>query len=180
MSLERLARRLRLMVGRAVLNLVNDAAGLQQLQVSALADEDRDGVERVQNYGTTSVPLPGATVVMVSVAGVRDHLVAVAVDDPRYRPQGLEPGEVCFYTDEGDKIHFKRGNIVEVTTKQYIVKASEKVRFETPLVESTGEMIDNADTNSRSVSQMRAQHNKHKHKDVQAGSGTSGTTTDAM
>ena len=185
--IERVARRGRLMSGRAVLNLVNDAAGLQTLQVSALADETRDDVERVQNYGMSSVPLNGATVIMVAVAGVRDHLVAVAVDDPRYRPQNLQPGEVCIYTDEGDKIHFKRGNIIEVTTKQYIVnteqyivKASEKVRFETPLVQATDEIIDKADTNTRSVSQMREQHNKHKHDKVQPGSGTSGTTTDGM
>ncbi len=180
MSIDRLARRVRLMVGRAVLNLVNDAGGLQTLQVSALADETRDGVERVQNYGVSSVPLQGATVVMVSVAGVRDHLVAVAVDDPRYRPQDLQPGEVCIYTDEGDRILLKRGRIIEIETDQLIVKAGTKVRFETPLVESTGEIIDKADTNTRSGSQMRAQHNKHKHTDVQTGGGTSGTTTDSM
>ena len=178
--IERLARRVRLMIGRAVLNLVNDAGGLQTLQLSGLADETRDEVERVQNYGMSSVPLDGATVIMVAVAGVRDHLVAVAVDDPRYRPQNLQPGEVCIYTDEGDRILLKRGRIIEIDTDQLIVKAQTKVRFETPLVESTGEMIDKADTNTRSVSQMREQHNKHKHDKVQPGSGTSGTTTDGM
>ncbi len=84
-------RKLRLMVARAVVNLVNDANGLQLLQVSALADETRDGVERAQNYGLTSVPLPGATVVMVAVAGSRDHLMAVAVDDLRCGHRDCRP-----------------------------------------------------------------------------------------
>ena len=46
--MQELTRKLRLIVARAVINLVNDANGLQLLQVSALADETHDGVERVQ------------------------------------------------------------------------------------------------------------------------------------
>ena len=42
-------QKLRLMVARGIVNLVNDAGGLQTLQVTALEDEHRDEVERVQN-----------------------------------------------------------------------------------------------------------------------------------
>jgi hypothetical protein len=43
--------RIRLMLSRAVVSLINDAAKAQELQVDLLADETQDGVERWQNYG---------------------------------------------------------------------------------------------------------------------------------
>lgn len=126
-----LAQRLQLMIGRAVVLLADDSTKMQSLQVSLLADEVRDPVERFQNYGFTSNPIPGAEAVAASVAGSRDHVVVIVVDDRRYRLMGLEQGEVAIYTDEGDKIVLKRGGTVEVT-------ASTKVRLVTPLVECTG------------------------------------------
>ena len=130
-TLRPLLQRLQLMIGRAVVLLVNDGTKLQGLQVSLLADEVRDQVERFQNYGFTSHPLPGAEAVAASVAGNRDHVLVIAVDDRRYRLTALQQGEVAIYTDEGDKIVLKRGGTIEVT-------ASTKVVLDTPLVECTG------------------------------------------
>jgi phage baseplate assembly protein V len=129
-----LAQRVQLMVGRAVLRLVNDATTMQSVQVSLLADELRDDVERFQNYGFTSVPFAGAEAVAVCVAGSRDHVVVVAVDDRRYRLKGLANGEVAIYTDEGDHIVIKRGGTVEVL-------AATKVNVRTPLVECSGDLV---------------------------------------
>lgn len=57
-----LHRRIHLMIGRAVLTALSDAAGRQRVQFGALKGETKDGVERVQEYGITSCPLPGAQV----------------------------------------------------------------------------------------------------------------------
>lgn len=136
-SLQRAIRpfvqRLQLMIGRAVVLLVNDNTKLQGLQVSLLADEVREDVERFQEYGFTSHPHPGAEAVAACVAGSRDHVLVIAVDDRRYRLTGLAEGEVAIYTDEGDKIVIKRGGIIEVT-------AATKLRLVTPLVEMTGNL----------------------------------------
>ncbi len=99
-----ITRRIMLCIGRGVVRQVDDAPDLQRVQVSLLAEEDRDQVERIQSYGLTSVPVPGAEAVVVSVAGNRDHPVAVAVDDRRFRPRGLQPGEVCLYARWGQRI----------------------------------------------------------------------------
>lgn len=122
-----LAQRVQLMVGRAMLQLVNDGTALQSLQVALLADELRGDVERFQQYGFTSHPKPGAEAVALSVAGSRDHVIVVAVDDRRYRLKGLAEGEVAIYTDEGDHIVIKRGGTIEVL-------AATKVDVRTPLV----------------------------------------------
>lgn len=137
MSLERAMRpfmqRLQLMVGRAVVSLVKDGLKLQGLQVTLLADEVRDEVERFQQYGFTSHPHPGAEALVVCVAGNRDHAVVVAVDDRRFRLKSLQQGEVALYTDQGDKVVLKRDGVIELT-------ASTKVRIVSPLVECTGDV----------------------------------------
>ena len=93
-------RRVLLMIGRAVVTLVDDEGGRQAVQLAALAGEVLDNIERFQEYGFSSVPLPGAEGVLLAMAGMRQHSVAVAVEDRRYRPTGLSPGEVCLYTAE--------------------------------------------------------------------------------
>ena len=99
-ALKPLRRRVLLMVGRAVLNLVNDTLKLQALQVTALNEEVIDDAERFQQYGFTSHPHAGAECVVLSVGGIRQHPIIIAVEDRRYRVVGLETGEVCLYTDE--------------------------------------------------------------------------------
>ena len=126
--LDPLRRRVQLMVGRCIVNLVDDALKMQGVQITLLSDETRDKVERLQNYGFTSNPLPGAEAVALAVGGTRNHAVVVVCDDRRYRLKGLESGEVAVYTDEGDKIVLKRGNVIEITS-------ATKVRLVTPLVE---------------------------------------------
>lgn len=128
------AQRVQLMIGRAVLQLVDDSTKLQSVQIALLADELRSDVERFQNYGFTSHPKPGAEAVAVCVAGSRDHAIVVVVDDRRYRLKSLAEGEVAIYTDEGDHIVIKRGGTVEVL-------AATKVQITAPLVECSGDLV---------------------------------------
>ena len=105
--------------------MTNDKGGLQTGQVSLLEDELRDKVERVQDYGLTSNPLPGAEAITLFVGGNRDHGLIIKVDDRRYRLKGLKGGEVAMYTDEGDFIHFKRDNNMHVKTKHLLADVEE-------------------------------------------------------
>jgi phage baseplate assembly protein V len=112
-----LGQRVRLMVTRAVVELVNDAATMQAVQVSLRADELRDGVERFQNYGFSSVPAPGAEGVALAVGGDSGHCVLVAVDDRRYRITDMAEGEVCLYTlGNGRRLYLKEDGQVHLGT----------------------------------------------------------------
>lgn len=134
-------RRISLMVSRAVIKLVNDQGAVQLNQLLLLKDEIRDDVERFQQYGFTSVPKPGAEALVCFVGGDRQHGVVVATEDRRFRIKNLQPGEVAIYTDEGDKIHFKRDRTIEVTTQTLTVNcqtaeitASESASVDSPEV----------------------------------------------
>lgn len=170
--------RVRNMVARAVLSAVNDAAGIQMVKLSLLSKETKDGAERFQNYGFTSVPMPGAEGVALFVGGLRSHAVVVAMDDRRYRIKGLQAGEVAIYTDEGDSIVLKRGRLIEVTTDTLVVNATTKATFVTPLLECTGdieavgEIKDKRDAGGRTMSEMRDVYNSHTHPENDSGGPT--------
>lgn len=145
--IDRLTRRVNNMVARAVVWMADDSTKLQQLQVSLQANEVRIA-ERFQQYGFSSVPLSESEAVLLFPAGLRDHVLAIAVDDRRYRPTSLAAGECGLYHFEGDYIRLKNGRIVEVvagtkvdvTAPEVVVHAATKVRLESPLVEMTGNL----------------------------------------
>lgn len=103
-----LAKRIRLMVSRGVVKLVNDSLKCQGLQVQLLADELRSGVERFEDYGFTSHPYENAEVLYLSVGGNRSHGVAVRVFDRRYRPTDMDEGDVCLFTDDGERVYLDK------------------------------------------------------------------------
>ncbi|WP_333501851.1 phage baseplate assembly protein V [Kluyvera genomosp. 2] len=118
-TLNQLARRLRLIVDRAVVRIVTDSLGRQNLQVQSLADATNDDVERFQQYGFTSVPPAGSEAIILAVGGRRESLVAIAVEDKRCRPKGLEEGDVCLYHQDGQSmIILKAGGIIDVRGKR--------------------------------------------------------------
>lgn len=104
-------RRLRLLVSRGVLTLVDDALQMQSVQVTLLGEQPA-WAERFQNYGFSGHPHGGAEAIVAAVGGARAHLVALAVDDRRYRINSLKPGEVTLYDDLGQRVHLTRDGIV--------------------------------------------------------------------
>lgn len=122
MSAAALMGRIRMMVARAIIAVVDDAASLQMLQVDALADETLDEVERFGTYGLASAPHPGAEAIVLCVGGLRSHAIAIAVEDRRYRLKNFRSGEVALYDDQGQVIHLTRDGILIETSKPVTIK----------------------------------------------------------
>jgi phage gp45-like len=147
-----LRRRIALVVSRCVLRLVNDQLKAKGVQISLLAGETRDNVELFQQYGFSSVPLPGAEGVALAIGGDRGHLIVVATEDRRYRPTGGEPGEVTIFDHQGSVIRLlANGDIL-------LNPASGTTRVEGDLV-ATGNVSDE----SGSMNEIRGVFNAHKH-----------------
>lgn len=188
-----LLRMARMMVGRAVINLINDGLKLQELQVSLLADEVRADVERMQEYGFTSHPIPGAEAVMVSVGGARDHGIVIATDDRRYRVKGLPQGEVAIYDDQGQVIHLKRDKVIHIYgCDQIQVDAAVSATVTAPVITAnagTSCQINSPEINLatdreslRALIDERliAIFNGHTHAGVDPGSGSSGAPNQTL
>ena len=127
---ERHARKMRNIVARGVVSLVQDGLKMQTNQIRLLDGEIIDSAERAQQYGFTSTPHDGAECFVVFAGADRAHPIILSVDDRRYRIKGSKPGEVVIYTDEGDTISLKRNNTIEVVTKHFVVTAEEDVLVE--------------------------------------------------
>lgn len=139
------------------------------VQMQGLAGETVVG-ELAQHYGFTSGPLAGAEFIALPIGGNSKHVVVIATEDARYRLK-VQDGEVALYSDEGDHVHLKRGRVIEVETETLLVKATKKVRFETPLIEATGEFQGEGNIQSaadvidrvRSMQADRELYNAHNH-----------------
>ena len=105
-----------LMVGRAVLRVVYDDTGLQTVQVEALRGEVIDRAERLQSYGFTSHPKPGADAVVLAVGGIRQHPI-IMIDDRRNRMTDLDEGEVAMYgPNDGQYIKMNADGTITLKT----------------------------------------------------------------
>jgi len=142
---------------------------MQTLQMRLYAGEVKDGLEHFEPYGFTSNPLAGAEGLAAFLGGDRSHGVVLVVADRRYRIQSMAPGEVAIYTDEGDKIHFKRGRIIDIETQTLNIKASVAVNFDTPQITQTGKIVSQGDQVAGGISQIQ-----HVHGGVLPGNGQSG------
>lgn len=180
-----------LMVGRGLIVAANDDSAIQTAQVGFMADEPADDVERIQEYGFTSVPLQGAECVAVFVGGNRDHGLLVAVDDRRYRLQGLKGGEVAIYDDLGQKVHLTRsGIVVDGGGLPITIQNTPEVDMQTPLVKMSGDLQvagdvtvggdmtaggdvaalgEVRDHGTKSMSAMRGVYNDHDHANPEGG-----------
>ena len=104
--------------------------------VSAYAGANDTDLERLQDYGFASRPLPGSEAVTLWLNGKRDVALVIATADRRYRLT-LNEGEVALYTDEdqkdgGHRIALKRGQIVEMRGRILDAEFTERIRLATP------------------------------------------------
>ena len=84
---------LRAMISRGKLVRATRAKRLS-VQVQLLNSEAVDRVEALQPYGFSSFPKPGGDVLMLTVGGLRDDKVIIAIDDPSVRIRDLAQGEL--------------------------------------------------------------------------------------
>ena len=160
---------MRNILARGLVALGNSASKLQSLQLRLLAGEVKDNVEHLEPYGFTACPREGAEALAGFIGGDRSHAVVIVVADRRFRLQGLKPGEVALYTDEGDRLHFKRDRIIDIETVTLNIKATDSVNFDTPLITSTGRFESAGDQVAGGISQI-----EHLHGGVLVGQALSG------
>lgn len=157
------------LLARGTVVLANSANKLQSLQMRLTAGEVNDDMEHFEPYGFTSNPLAGAEGIATFLGGDRSHGVVLVVADRRYRLKALAAGEVAIYTDEGDKIHFKRGRVIDIDTATLNIRASSGVTIDSPTLSMSGKILSQGDQVAAGISQIN-----HVHSGVQPGPGQTG------
>lgn len=168
-----ISRRIRLMVGRAVITALDDSGGMQVAQVRLLSGEVREGVEILMQYGHSSMAPGKPEGVYFALGGDRDHGVMINVGTRSVRFKGLRPGESVLHDDQGQKVHLTReGIVIEGAGLPMTIRDTPKVRFETPLLECTGEIKDRCDADGKTMESMRTTYDDHTHRENDAGGET--------
>ncbi len=190
--MERLWRRLQMMVGRGVVTSVDDGGPVQMMQVRASGLEVADRRVRPQEFGLTSNPPPGSDAALASISGDRSSTMVVGVNHQASRPRNLKAGETKLYSEDGKYVYLTAGGgiVVDAGGQDVVVNNANNVTWnlsgkltivapggidlQTPLVKSSGDMQDNYETNSRTMKGMRDVFNSHDHpvKNVQSGGST--------
>ncbi|MFP5474678.1 MAG: phage baseplate assembly protein [Gammaproteobacteria bacterium] len=121
---------------------------VQKVRAEATENDGKDAVERFQDYGFAANPVDGQGLVL----HWQGHTIVLRMDRLAERPQ-LAPHEVQVWHKEGHFIALRGGRLVEcecddfvlraansatVETKTFRVRASSKIRNETPLDQVTG------------------------------------------
>jgi phage baseplate assembly protein V len=171
-----LARRLRLMVARAVVTAIGDAGKVQSAQVKLLDGEVRDGIEMLHQYGFTSNPHGKMEGLYFSVGGDRDHGVLICVADRQFRLKSIAPGEVALYDDLDQKVHLTRaGIVIEGGELPITIQNTPQIDMVTPLVNMSGNLHvvgnivadgDISDHGNKSMLGMRSAYNGHHHNET--------------
>lgn len=122
-GLDELQHRVQSMLLRGVATNVDDALKMQILGLDLEDGLRASKVEHWHPYGFSTHPHADSEVLLASLGGNRDHMIAIATADRRYRVKGMAGGEVAIHDDQGQVVHFKRNKIYVNTSKAVEVEA---------------------------------------------------------
>lgn len=112
-------RRILLTVGKAVIAAVKNDTAIQLCQVKLMKDELKSDVERIQEYGFTSVPPADAEAIVLAIGGDRGNMVIIATESSADRPKGWESGEAGVYSKFGQLIRLRKNKAIGIKTENY-------------------------------------------------------------
>ncbi|WP_337049778.1 phage baseplate assembly protein domain-containing protein [Serratia fonticola] len=175
-----LYRRAMMTVTMAKVTASSDGGAVQALQTQTPLEVKGD-TPRMMEFGFSSGLPAGTDVVIICPNGDRSNAMVIASNHSASRHSGLNPGETVIFNQWGQYVKLTEAGIeVQANGKTVDVKqatlvnieASAGVKMDTPLLQTTGDIQDNCDSNRATLKQLRDAFNQHDHivKNVQGGS----------
>jgi phage baseplate assembly protein V len=142
----------------------------------------------LQQFGLASVPPVGSDVLAHYVGGDRSNGVISSTNHQPSRPTRKKSGETVLYDAFGKSIYLTEsgGIVINASSSDVTVNGAEtlkvtaavEVDMETPLLKVSGDIIDNAATNTRTMAAMRTIYDEHDHKVDNVQTGSAAVTTE--
>lgn len=171
MNMTDLYRRVLMMLGVGKVTALSDGGKVQKIQYQAPL-EVRGNTPRMAEFGFSSGLPVGSDVVLAFLGGDRSNAIVIATNNQSYRHTGLNPGETVIYnqwgmfvklTETGIEIEAKNQPVTVKNATLVTVTATEGIRLNTPSLRVSGDIIDNCDSQSATLKQLREAHNQHGH-----------------
>lgn len=192
-AIERLYRRVMLVVGRGRIKTGDDTGPVQRQQVRLGDFETFDDIPRMAEYGFNSMPPGDSDAVLIFVGGNRLDGVIIGTGHQSFRMRSMKPGEVSISDNLGQSVYLtQQGIIVNGGGLPVLVTNTPGVTLDTPMVHATGDMQidgnlavgqnvtaagDISDHGSKSMAAMRQVANAHTHSVNGVQSGLSSVTS---
>ncbi|WAR43594.1 phage baseplate assembly protein domain-containing protein [Methylomonas rapida] len=151
--MQQIWNRLQLLFAHGVATLI----GQEKLQARILDGEVLNNLARVEPYGFSYRPKPGAQAYLLFPSGDRSYGVAIVIGDKRYQLELVE-GEVALHDDIGHVVKLGRNGI-----------AIDGGGHDVTIANAPNVLIPDGDVIVGNISVLH-----HLHKNVQPGSGNSG------
>lgn len=168
--LKQAATRIAGMLGVGRITALKDGGVVQSVQYQTPLEVA--SAPRMAEFGFSSGLPAGTDVVLAFIGGDRSSPVVVATNHQKYRRTGLNPGEAVLYSQWGQEVLLTengifidaKGKDVEVNNATNVtINASQEILANTPLLRCTGDIVDNCETNTRTLKELRDAHNDHDH-----------------
>ncbi|HHD7488902.1 TPA: phage baseplate assembly protein [Klebsiella oxytoca] len=165
-----IANRIASMLGVGRVTAMQDGGGTQSVQYQTPLEVA--SAHRLAEFGFSSGLPVGTDVVLAFLGGDRSNPVVIATNHQGYRHSDLSPGETVMYnqwglyiqlTEDGISIDAKGQDVTVNNAKNLTATATEQVKLITPKLLVTGDVIDNCETNDKTLKQLRDAYNEHDH-----------------
>lgn len=165
-----IANRIASMLGVGRVTAMQDGGGTQSVQYQTPLEVA--SAHRLAEFGFSSGLPVGTDVVLAFLGGDRSNPVVIATNHQGYRHSDLSPGETVMYnqwglyiqlTEDGISIDAKGQDVTVNNAKNLTATATEQVKLITPKLLVTGDVIDNCETNNKTLKQLRDAYNEHDH-----------------
>ncbi|MDQ4328787.1 phage baseplate assembly protein domain-containing protein [Klebsiella michiganensis] len=165
-----IANRIASMLGVGRVTAMQDGGGTQSVQYQTPLEVA--SAHRLAEFGFSSGLPAGTDVVLAFLGGDRSSPVVIATNHQGYRHSDLSPGETVMYnqwglyiqlTEDGISIDAKGQDVTVSNAKNLTATATEQVKLITPKLLVTGDVIDNCETNDKTLKQLRDAYNEHNH-----------------
>lgn len=159
------------LMARGILKSITDSNGIQRLNMTCLQGEYLIDIEKLEQYGFSSQPLPGAETFTLFMGGNRDMGISICAHDSRYRPTYMASSEVCLYTSRDKTIPHR-----------ILLKADGTIQIYGTTLNVTGDVTASGDVSDSSgtaqtMAAMRTIFNAHVHTCAAPGNPSSPPTT---
>jgi len=175
------------MLAGGVVIAIDDSGPVMRLQIK-LGYLETHTLPAPQQFGLASVPPTGSDVLAHYVGGDRSNGVISSTNHQPSRPTGKKSGETVLYDAFGKSIYLTEsgGIVINANSSDVTINGAEtlkvtaavEVDMETPLLKVSGDIIDNAATNTRTVATMRTIYDEHDHKVDNVQTGSAAVTTE--
>lgn len=141
-AIERVYRRVLLVVGRGRIKTGADDGPVQKQQVRLSQFETFDDIPRLSEYGFNSMPPEESDAVLIFAGGNRRDGVIIATGNQTYRMRNLKPGEVSISDNLGQSVYLTQGGIIiDGAGLPVLIHNTPSVTLDTPTVHATGDVV---------------------------------------